>query len=108
MIHYIEEEKMAEEIVKNSQKLMIVNFFADWCMPCQILSPVLNELDKRYQGVEIYKVNVDESPNAIYTYNVSSIPTMVLFKSGEEVERIVGFESLQNLSQMIESFDEVN
>ena len=101
MIHHIEESQINEEIVKNSHKLSIIDFFADWCMPCQMLTPVLNELDKKYKNLEVYKVNVDEAQNVAMTYNISSIPTMIFFKNGEEVERKVGLESIEKLSKIV-------
>lgn len=105
MIHHIEESQINEEIVKNSHKLSIIDFFADWCMPCQMLTPVLNELDKKYKNLEVYKVNVDEAQNVAMTYNINSIPTMIFFKNGEEVERRVGLESIEKLSKIIDEFN---
>lgn len=105
MIHHIEERQINEEIVKNSHKLSIIDFFADWCMPCQMLTPVLNELDKKYKNLEVYKINIDEAPNVAMTYNINSIPTMIFFKNGEEVERKVGLESIDKLSRIIDEFN---
>ena len=104
MIHHIEEYRINEEIIKNSHKISIINFFADWCVPCQMQTPILLELNKKYPDIEIYKVNVDESPNAILTYGVNSVPTTVFFKNGEEVERKIGMESIKKLSEIIENF----
>lgn len=108
MIHHIEENRIQEELIKNSHKLAVVDFFADWCVPCQMLSPVLTEIDKKYPEVEIYKVNVDEAPNATMTYGIHSVPTMMFFKGGEEVERRVGLESIQKISDIIDSFQTKN
>ena len=105
MIHHIEESQINEEIVKNSHKLSTIDFFADWCMPRQMLTPVLNELDKKYKNLEVYKVNVDEAQNVAMTYNINSIPTMIFFKNGEEVERRVGLESIEKLSKIIDEFN---
>ena len=74
-------------------------------MPCQLLTPILNELDKKYVQLEIYKVNIDEAKEVLINYNISSVPTMVFFKDGEEVERMVGLESLENLSKIVEEFN---
>lgn len=106
MIHHIEESKINEEVIKNFHKLAIIDFFAEWCVPCQMLTPVLLELDKKYPEVEIYKVNIDESPNAAITYGIHSVPTMMFFKNGEEVERKIGIESIQKLSEVIEAYQE--
>ena len=104
MLHHIEESQINEEIVKNSHKLSIIDFYAEWCIPCQMLTPILQELDKKYKDVEIYKVNVDESQNSTIMYGVSSVPTLMFFKDGEEVERRIGLESLGNLSKIVEEF----
>lgn len=108
MIHYIEESRIPEEMIKNSQKLSMIDFFADWCVPCQMLTPVLVELDKKYPEVEFYKVNIEEGKEAMMTYKITSVPTMIFFKDGREVERVVGLESIQDLSEIIESFTEKN
>lgn len=104
MLHHIEESQINEEIIKNSHKLSIIDFYADWCIPCQMLTPVLQELDKKYGEIEVYKVNIDESQNSTISYGINSVPTLVFFKDGEEVERRVGLESLNNLSKIVEEF----
>lgn len=104
MLHHIEESQINEEIIKNSHKLSIIDFYADWCIPCQMLTPVLQELDKKYSEIEVYKVNIDESQNSTISYGINSVPTLVFFKDGEEVERRVGLESLNNLSKIVEEF----
>lgn len=105
MIHHIEENSIREELVKNSDKVVLINFFADWCVPSQMLTPVLAEIDKKYPDVEIYKINVDEAPNTTITYGINSVPTTMFFKDGEEVERKVGLESIQKISQVIDSLE---
>lgn len=102
MIHHIEENQVNEEITKNNDKLVIMDFYADWCMPCQMLAPVLVELDKKYEDVEIFKVNIDEAQSVAVSYGISSIPTVIFFKNGEEVERKVGLDSLDSFVQVVE------
>lgn len=102
MIHHIEESQINEEIIKNSQKLVMIDFFAEWCIPCQMLAPVLKELDKKYNEVEIYKINIDEASNSSLLYDITSVPTLLFFKNAEEVERKIGLESLENLSKIVE------
>ena len=104
MIHLLEESQISEEVVKNSGKLMLLNVYADWCLPCEILSPILNELDKKYKNVEFYKVNSDEAYNFSTTNNITSIPTLIFYKNGEEIERIVGVECLEKLSDVIAEY----
>ena len=75
----------------NSGKLVMVDFWAAWCGPCRMLSPVIDGLDKRYEGkVVIGKVNVDEEQELAITNGVMSIPTVVFFKDGKEIDRKVG------------------
>ena len=75
--------------VINSNDLILVDFWAEWCGPCKRLSPILDEIaDER--GLLIGKLNVDENPGKMEEYSVHSIPTMVLFKSGQPVKTITG------------------
>lgn len=104
MIHTIEENQINQELVRNSQRLMIIDFYADWCIPCQMLSPVMQELDKKYKEVEFYRVNVDEAPNYSMTNNITSIPTLIFYKGNEEIERVVGLNSIDKISNIIDMY----
>ncbi len=78
------------EVLKSSTPVL-VDFWAEWCGPCLALGPKLEEVAQEYQGkVTVVKVNVDENPGAPSKYGVRGIPTLILFKGGEEVEQIVG------------------
>lgn len=102
MVHHIEPGQIIDEVLKN-EGLVVVDFFATWCAPCQMLAPVLIELDKKYgDEVEFYKVNIDESEDAAIRYGVSSVPTLIFFKDGEEIDRQVGFADEDELSDWIE------
>mgnify|MGYP002517433661 FL=1 len=102
MVHHIEPGQIIDEVLK-SEGLVVVDFFATWCAPCQMLAPVLIELDKKYgDEVEFYKVNIDESEDAAIRYGVSSVPTLIFFKDGEEIDRQVGFADEDELSNSIE------
>lgn len=75
----------------NSGKLMMVDFWAVWCGPCRMLGPVIDDLDKQYgDKVVIGKVNVDEQQELAIRYGVMSIPTVIFFKNGQEIDRKVG------------------
>lgn len=104
MVHHIEEDRVNQEIVVNSQRLMILDVYADWCIPCQMLSPILAELDKKYNDLEIYKLNADESENFTTLNNITSIPTLIFYKDGEEKERIVGVASMDDLEKIVEGY----
>jgi thioredoxin 1 len=75
--------------VINSNDLVLVDFWADWCGPCKKLSPILDEISDE-RGLLVGKLNVDENPAKMEEYSVHSIPTMVLFKSGQPVKTIIG------------------
>ena len=102
MIHHIENERILSEVLKN-EKLVIVDFFAEWCGPCQMLSPILVEIEKEYsEKLEIYKVNVDESQECAMRYGVTAMPTLLFFKNGEEVERQVGYLEKAELEKIVQ------
>lgn len=85
--------------------LVLVDFWAGWCGPCKMMEPVLEELAQEYQGdLVIAKMNVDENSRIPGQFQVSSIPTMVLFKDGEQVERMMGALPKEQLKQKIEQY----
>lgn len=80
-----------EIVVKNSDIPVLVDFWAEWCGPCKMLSPILDELAADFDGkVTIAKVNIDQQPELAQEYNVMSIPTIKVFKNGEEIKTEVG------------------
>lgn len=92
-----------DEEVLRADKPVLVDFFAEWCGPCKMLAPVIDELATEMEGeVLIGKVNVDEAPDVAGRYGVQSIPTLILFKKGEEVDRMVGFQSKEALKAKLE------
>lgn len=104
MIHHIENERILAEVL-NNEKLVVVDFFATWCGPCQMLSPILIELEKEYcENVEFYKVDVDESQDCAMRYGITAMPTLLFFKNGEELERKVGFLTKEELEEIIKDF----
>jgi thioredoxin 1 len=77
--------------VLKSQGLVLVDFWAEWCGPCRALGPKLEEISNELSGkAKILKLNIDENPDAPANFGVRGIPTMIVFKNGEEVEQIVG------------------
>ncbi len=84
-------EKEFEELVKNSQKTVLVDFFATWCGPCKMLAPVLEGVqDEVGDSAQIYKVDIDECMDLAKSFGIMSVPTMIVFKDGQEVNRLVG------------------
>lgn len=104
MIHHIENSQIVDEVIK-SDKLVVMDFFATWCVPCQMMSEVLHEVEKMYEDkIEVYKVDVDETQDIAIRYGVTAMPTLILFKDGNEVERNVGYMEKEQFIKLIEDF----
>lgn len=89
--------------ILQSKTPVLVDFFADWCGPCQAAKPVLEKLAGEYEGkVKFAKLNVDNSPQSAGKFNVMSIPTVVLFKGGQEVGREVGFPGEAGYKKLVD------
>ena len=91
------------EAIKNNG-VVLVDFYADWCGPCKMLGPVLEELASEYEGkANIVKVNVDEISDLASEYGVMSIPNMFFIKNGEVVKQVVGYQPKAALKQVLDS-----
>lgn len=89
--------------VEKSEIPVIVDFWADWCMPCHMLEPVIEELSKEYEGkVKVGKLNIDENPTIASRYSVMSIPSVVFFNQGKEVTRLIGVRGKQDFVSEID------
>jgi thioredoxin 1 len=88
--------------VLESEQPVLVDFWAPWCGPCRIVAPHLEELDSEREDVRVVKLNVDDNPQTAATYNVMSIPTLLLFKNGQVAKQIIGAMPKNRLVQEIE------
>ena len=93
-------ENFQAEITK-SDKPVLVDFWAVWCGPCQMMAPILYELETEMPDVQIGKVNVDEQMDLARQFRVVSIPTLIIFKNGQEVQRMVGVTSKEELKDAL-------
>lgn len=80
---------------------VLVDFFANWCGPCKMLSPILEELSEERSEFKIIKINVDECESLSRQFGVMSIPTLILFKDGKEIDKKIGFMSKDDLNEWI-------
>ena len=93
-------ENFQAEVTK-SDKPVLVDFWAVWCGPCQMMAPILHELETEMPDVQIGKVNVDEQMDLARQFRVVSIPTLIIFKNGQEVQRMVGVTSKEDLKDAL-------
>lgn len=103
MTKEINEESFDKEVLL-SDVPVLVDFWAEWCGPCRMLSPIIDELSKTYSEtqIKIFKVNVDNNPKLAARYGIMAIPTIIIFKNGKPFEQITGVRTKQELQKMID------
>ena len=98
-------EKITNDNIKTevlqSEMSVLVDFYADWCGPCKMLAPIVDEIAQENDDIKVVKVNVDENPNIALDYKVMSIPTLVVIKGGKEVSRSVGVVDKKEILEML-------
>ena len=90
------------EQIKNGDKTVLIDFYADWCGPCRMVAPVVEEIAKENASVVVGKINVDDEPELAQAYGVMSIPTLIVLKAGEEVARSTGARPKAQIQAMLE------
>lgn len=96
MVHV--EDATFDEVVLSAELPVLVDFWAPWCMPCRMLAPTIEEIAQEYRGrLIVAKMNTDENPATPGKFGIMGIPTLILFKNGQEVDRVVGVRPKQAL-----------
>ena len=96
----IKESEFVNEI---NDGLVLIDFYADWCGPCKMLTPILEEINKENEDVRIIKVNIDDSRFLASYYQIQSIPTLVLLKNGQFLNKMIGFRPKKMIEELIEN-----
>lgn len=87
--------------VMETEKVVVIDFWATWCGPCKMMSPVVEEVAKDYPDVKVCKVNVDEEPELSNAFKIVSIPTIVVIKNGEIIDSVVGYRPKEDIEKII-------
>jgi thioredoxin len=95
------EENFQQSVSDSTKTVVIVDFYAPWCRPCSMMAPILEKVGINNPSAAVYKVNTDEQMNLALKYNISSLPTLLFFKNGVEVKRLVGLQSETTITNAI-------
>lgn len=98
-VKYLDDENFSNAIEKG---VVLVDFFADWCGPCKMMDPIVHEFANQMGGkMTVAKLDIESSQKTTAEFHVTSIPTMILFKDGKEVERIIGVKDLDGIQSLV-------
>lgn len=96
----ITKENFEAEVLKSDKKV-VLDFWATWCGPCKMIAPVLEELSAEREDIKIGKVDVDAEGELAVRFGVMSIPTLVFFENGEEINRVIGFHTKEEIEELL-------
>ena len=103
MAHEFSDATFQKEVLE-SDKVVLIDLWAEWCGPCRMMTPVIEELSKEYEGKAVVgKLNVDDNPKTPTDYNVRGIPTFLIFKNGELKDKVVGAVTKQTLKDKLDA-----
>ena len=103
-VNEVSDSSFRHEVLE-SEKPVLVDFWASWCGPCRMLAPTIETIAVQYsESAAVVKLNVDDNPTTAEAYGIRSIPTLILFSEGKEVERAIGAISKESISRMIEKY----
>lgn len=97
MIVKINGKEEFDEIVLKNEGKVIIDFYADWCGPCRMLSPILEEISNENEDITIYKINIEENQDLATQYMITSIPTILLMNYGKTIETLIGLRSKEDI-----------
>jgi thioredoxin 1 len=100
MLKKLNEQNFKSEVLEKNG-IALVDFYADWCGPCKMVSPIVDEISNEREDITVGKINVDESMLIAMQYNVQSIPTLIVFEDGKEKSRIVGYVPKEEILKML-------
>lgn len=100
MVKSFNKENFMSEVLE-AKGTVLVDFYADWCGPCRMVAPIVEEISNEREDVIVGKINVDESSEIAVKYNVMSIPTLIVFKDGKEYERIIGYKPKDSILEIL-------
>ncbi len=101
MAQKIKDKEEFDKLIASKDKTIIIDFYAEWCGPCHMLSPVLEDIERTHEEVMVGKVNVDDNMELAREYGVVSIPMVLIYKGGELKDKLVGYHSAEELERLL-------
>lgn len=100
MVKKLAEKNFNDEVIKSDQTVLL-DFYAEWCGPCNMLLPIIDEIANENKNIKVYNVNIDEETNLVNKFNIVSVPTILIFKNGEITSRASGFTGKDQILSMV-------